>query len=286
MKTTGRIIRIISNLYTIEADKKQYNCSARGKFRNEKISPVVGDIVEIDTEELRIDKICERKNCLDRPVVANIDSALIVTSVKKPDLSLSLLDKLLSIIIINNIEPIICFTKLDLLNKEEQKHIKSLSKYYESIGIKVVKNKDKGKIKRLLKHKVAVVTGQTGAGKSTLLNKLDKNLNLETKPISEALNRGVHTTRHVELYEIGTSYIVDTPGFSAIDFKNVEVEDLKSSFWEFNQYRCGFNDCTHNKEKKCRVRENVENGSILKSRYDNYLRFLGEVYESNSKLYK
>lgn len=287
MIKTGRIIKLVSNQYTVEADNNKYNCSARGKFRNEKISPVVGDIVDFDVEDLRIDNIHERKNCLDRPVVANIDVALIVTSVKKPDLSLNLLDKLLSIIIIiNKIEPIICFTKLDLLNKEEQKEIKKLCKYYKSIGISIVTNKDIRKIKKILKNKVAVVTGQTGAGKSTLLNKLDKNLNLETKPISEALNRGVHTTRHVELFKIGKFFIVDTPGFSAIDFKNISVEELKSSFWEFKSLECGFSNCSHNKEKKCKVRENVEKGLIKKTRYENYLRFLGEVNENNSKLYK
>lgn len=286
MKKSGRIIKNISNQYTVESDKEKYVCSARGKFRNDKISPVVGDIVEFDTEDLRIETINERKNCLERPVVANVDVALIVTSVKKPDLSLSLLDKLLSIIIINKIDPVICFTKLDLLNKEELKEIKKLSKYYKSIGIKIVDNKKTNKIKKMLKNKVAVVTGQTGAGKSTLLNKLDNKLNLETKPISEALNRGVHTTRHVELYEIGKTYIVDTPGFSAIDFKNVSVDELKASFLEFNHCNCAFNDCTHSKEKKCGVIENVTKGLILKSRYENYLRFLGEVYESNSKLYK
>ncbi|MDE6285229.1 MAG: ribosome small subunit-dependent GTPase A [Bacilli bacterium] len=286
MKKVGRIIRIISNQYTVEAESLKYICTARGKFRNSKLSPVVGDMVELDLETLTIDKILERKNYLDRPVVANVDVALIVTSMKKPDLSLVLLDKLISIVSMNKIEPMICFTKLDLLEKEEVKEFKKLMKYYESIGIKIVTNKDKTKIWKLLKDKVAVVTGQTGAGKSTLLNKLDKNLNLETKPISEALNRGVHTTRHVELYEIGHCYIVDTPGFSALDLKNVTVEQLRDSFYEFRDCRCGFTDCTHNKEKKCGVKEGVDTGLIKQSRYENYLRFLGEVYESNSKLYK
>lgn len=286
MKKSGRIIKLISNQYTVDVDGVKYVCTARGKFRKDKISPIVGDIVHVNLNDLTIDAIEERKNFLDRPIVANIDVALIVTSVKKPDLSFNLLDKLLSIVIINKIEPIICFTKLDLLTKEELKEIKSLKKYYESIGIKVINNKDKWKIKKYLKHKVAVVTGQTGAGKSTLLNKLDKTLNLETKPISEALNRGVHTTRHVELYEIGKSFIVDTPGFSAIDFKGITIEDLRHSFYEFSRYKCNFSDCTHNKEKKCVVKEKVEEGYIRKTRYDNYIRFLGEVYESNSKLFR
>lgn len=286
MIKTGRIIKLISNQYTVEADGEKYICTARGKFRYEKNSPIVGDIVDININELTIESIKPRKNHLDRPVVANIDIAIIVTSVKKPDLSLNLLDKLLSVVIINKIEPIICLTKLDLLSKEELKNLKNTMKYYEKIGIKVITNKDKGKIKKILKNKVAVVTGQTGAGKSTLLNKLDKKLNLETKPISESLNRGVHTTRHVELYKIAKTFIVDTPGFSALDFKNITTEDLSNSFIEFKNYRCGFNNCTHDKEKKCRVKEAVESNLILKSRYENYLKFVGEVYENNSKLYK
>ena len=282
----GRIIKIISNSYTVSVDGELIVCNARGKFRNKKISPVVGDIVDVDKKEKIIDNIYPRKNCLERPVVANIDIALIVTSVKEPNLSLILLDKLLTIVIINKIKPIICLTKIDLLNKQELKNIKNTIKYYEKLGIKVVTNKDKRLIKKLLKDKVAVLVGQTGAGKSTLLNRLDKNLHLETNPISKSLNRGVHTTRHVELFKVGHTFIVDTPGFSSIDFKNVSVEDLKNSFYEFKNYRCPYNDCNHDNEKRCLVKDAVLKGDILKSRYDNYLKFLGEVNENNRKLYK
>lgn len=286
MKATGRIIKIVSNQFTVKVNEREFICSARGKFRNQKMSPVVGDIVEIDSDEKIIEKINSRKNYLDRPIVANVDIALILTSVKKPNLSLYLLDKLLSVVIYHKIEPIICFSKLDLLNKDEIKKIKSLKKYYESIGIKVVTNKDKNKILRLIKGKVAVVTGQTGAGKSSLLNRLDKKLQLETKPISEALNRGVHTTRHVELYEIRKAFIVDTPGFSALDLKEMSIEDLKNTFNEFKGVNCGYDNCNHHKEKNCGVKELVKDNKILSSRYENYLSFLGEVNENNSKLYK
>ena len=182
----GRITKQISNQYTVTAKEGNYICSPRGKFRNLGLSPLVGDIVKIDEKTLTIEEILPRKNELDRPVVSNVDIALIVTSVKKPDLSLSLLDKELSVIIKNNVEPVICLTKLDLLEKKELKELKPLIKYYKSIGIKVVDNKNLGKIKKILKNKLVVLTGQTGAGKSSLLNKLDKKLNLETKPISEA----------------------------------------------------------------------------------------------------
>lgn len=282
----GRITKQISNLYTVEINGEKYECNARGKFRNIKLSPVVGDKVEINIDTLTIDKIYERVNKLDRPVVANVDIALIVTSIKKPDLSYTLLDKQITIIKSKNIEPIIILTKLDLLNKNESKEIKKFFNYYKKLGIKVFSNKQILRIKKNLKNKVVVLTGQTGAGKSTLLNKLDKKLNLETKPISEALNRGVHTTRHTELYKIGKTYFVDTPGFSALDLNDLTIDELKNAFNEFDEYKCTFKDCTHTKEKNCGVIEALSKFQILPSRYTNYVRFLKEINENSSKLYK
>ena len=282
----GRITKQISNQYTVEVDGEKIVCNARGKFKNMGLSPVVGDIVEVDADNKTIEKINTRKNKLDRPVVANVDSALIVTSLKKPDLSLNLLDKLLTIVLCNNIEPIIILTKIDLVNKKDLKEYKKIFNYYENLGIKVIPNTKLHKLKRTIKEKVVVLTGQTGAGKSTMLNKLDKSLNIETKPISEALNRGVHTTRHTELYKIGKMYMVDTPGFSALDINILDVNELQETFKEFKKYSCMYKDCTHNNESGCGVKKAVENGLILKSRYDNYINLLKVVYENSSKLYK
>ncbi len=282
----GIIIKQISNQYTVNIKGKEYVCSARGKFRNLNLSPLVGDKVKVDVEKLLIKEILPRTNTLDRPSVSNVDIALIVTSVKKPDLSLSLLDKEISVILSNNITPVICLTKLDLLNKKELIDIKILKKYYEKIGIVVLTNKNLFKLKKVLKNKTIVLTGQTGAGKSTILNKLNKKLNLETKPISEALNRGVHTTRHTEIYQIKNMYFVDTPGFSSLDLKNITKEELKNTFKEFLNYECDFKDCMHIKEKNCKVLKAVSEGKILPSRYINYTRFLKECHENNSKLYK
>lgn len=282
----GRITKQISNQYTVEVDGEKIVCNARGKFKNMGLSPVVGDIVEVDADNKTIEKINTRKNKLDRPVVANVDIALIVTSLKKPDLSLNLLDKLLTIVLCNNIEPIIILTKIDLVNKKDLKEYKKIFNYYENLGIKVIPNTKLHKLKRTIKEKVVVLTGQTGAGKSTMLNKLDKSLNIETKPISEALNRGVHTTRHTELYKIGKMYMVDTPGFSALDINILDVNKLQETFKEFKKYSCMYKDCTHNNESGCGVKKAVENGLILKSRYDNYINLLKVVYENSSKLYK
>ena len=282
----GRITKQISNQYTVEVDGEKIVCNARGKFKNMGLSPVVGDIVEVDIDNKTIEKINTRKNKLDRPVVANVDAALIVTSLKKPDLSLILLDKLLTIVLSNNIEPIIVLTKIDLANKKELKKFKSIFNYYKKLGIKVIPNNKLYKLKRLLKNKVVVLTGQTGAGKSTMLNKLDKSLNLETKPISEALNRGVHTTRHTELYKIGKMYMVDTPGFSALDINTIDINKLQESFKEFEKFSCMYKDCTHNNEKGCGVKKAVQDGTILTSRYNNYINFLKVIHENSSKLYK
>lgn len=281
----GRITKQISNDYRVTINGEDYNCVSRGKFRSMGLSPLVGDKVEVDIEKKTIEEILPRTSELNRPRVANVDVALIVTSCKKPDLDLSLLDKELSVIIASNIEPVICLTKLDLLNKKELKDIKNLIKYYKNIGIKVVDNRNIRKVKKVLKNKLVVLTGQTGAGKSSLLNKMKKGLNLEAKPISEALNRGVHTTRHTEIYNIEKIAFVDTPGFSALELKDMDIECLKKTFLEFDKYSCDFKNCNHKKEKGCGVIKEVGK-NILPSRYLNYTRFMEEVNESKRKLYK
>lgn len=273
----GQVIRVISNLYTVKIDDQLYGCHARGKFRKENITPMVGDNVIVDTDNNMIVKILPRKNELSRPVVANVDMALIVTSVRKPNLDLTLLDKLITIITFNKIEPVICFTKLDLLDAVDLKDIENLREYYEMIGIKSFYNTEKIEIKKYVREKIVVLAGQTGAGKSSLLNSLEDGLDIATNEISEALGRGKHTTRHVELFGIGEGFIADTPGFSAIDLKDMTIEDLKNSFREFGNYECRFNDCVHYKEIDCGVKEALKEKKILQSRYDNYLRFMEEI---------
>lgn len=273
----GQITKILSNLYTVTIDDKIYECQARGKFRKLNITPLVGDFVEIDEENNYILDILPRKNSLIRPLVANIDQAFIITSVKQPDFSINLLDKLLCVLTINKIEPVICITKYDLLERNEKKEIKKYIKYYKSLGYKVLKNTELRKIKKLFKNKTTVFTGQTGAGKSTLLNKLDKNLNLLTGEISKALGRGKHTTRHVELIKLYKGKVLDTPGFSSIDLKEYTKEDIKNSFIEFNKFKCPYKDCNHLNEKECLVKQAVNNKKILDSRYDNYKKFIMEV---------
>lgn len=271
----GKIVKQISNDYTVKVEEKLYVCKARGKFRNLGIIPLVGDNVIIDENNNYILDILERKNELNRPSVSNIDQAVIVTSVKIPNFSTNLLDKLLNIIEFNNIKPIICFTKMDLLNKEELDYIKFIQAYYTKIGYEVYNNTD-NKLKEIFKNKITVFAGQSGAGKSSLLNRLDNRLNLEIGEVSIALGRGRHTTRHTELIEVLGGLVADTPGFSSLDFNGMTNADIRDNFIEFDKYKsfCEYKDCMHVNEKKCGIKENVLNNNILESRYNNYLKFI------------
>lgn len=271
----GRIIKNISNDYVVKIDNELYTCKPRGKFRISNLTPLVGDIVEIDNNNNYIIDIKKRKNSLIRPSVSNIDKAIIVTSVK-PKLDTNLLDKLLVLTMYNNIEPVICFTKLDLLNLEELKEINSIINYYESIGYVTVKNTQIDKIKSILKNNLSVFVGQSGAGKSSLLNKLDSKLELKTNEISKALGRGKHTTRHVELFEACEGLVVDTPGFSSLDLSSLSNMDIRDNMKEMfdNLDKCKYRDCMHYKEDGCYVKSLVDDNVILKSRYDNYISFL------------
>lgn len=272
----GFIIKNISNDYIIKSGNKTYACKARGKFRNMKLIPLVGDFVSFDPDDLYILDIQKRKNNLVRPSVANVDQAIVVSSVKKPDLDTYLLDKLLTIISFHGIKPVICFTKLDLLNEVEKEKINQYITYYKKIGYEVVTNEDRNHFVSLFQGKITVLTGQSGAGKSSLLNFLDSNLNLKTDEISEALNRGKHTTRHTELYELMDGYVVDTPGFSQVDFHGMSVMDIRDNMMEMfdNLHYCKYRDCMHLKEDGCYVKALVNSGEILISRYENYKYFI------------
>ena len=272
----GIIIKNISNDYTVHTEDRDYICKPRGKFRNLKITPLVGDEVIFDENNNYLLQIKPRKNELIRPPVANIDQAVIVMSIAHPDFSSNLLDKLLCIIEFSNIKPIICFTKLDLLTEKEKENALKFMEYYKKIGYDVYKNTELSKIKTIFKNKVTVFTGQSGAGKSTLLNKLNPSLNIKTDEISKALGRGKHTTRHVELIDLFDGLVADTPGFSSLSFIGMTNDDIKDNFVEFNIYRdkCAYKDCKHNLEDNCEVKRQLKNKKILDSRYENYIKFI------------
>ena len=248
----GRVIKLISNKWTVLTDNGLLlECSCIGKFKYLKESPLVGDLVIVDEKNKVINKILPRKNVLIRPPVANIDQALILTSTIEPSFSSNLLDKMLVIIEYNNIKPIICFTKYDLL--EDKTYIDSVIEYYKKIGYDVFINDEIDNIKNILNKKVSVLTGQTGVGKSSLLNRLKED-----------------------------GLVADTPGFSSLDFIGMNKNDIKDNFIEFyeNQDKCKYQDCMHIKEDGCYIKEMLKEKTILDSRYDNYKKFIEQINQN------
>ncbi len=266
----GLITKILSDKCYVKNDKEVVICGLRGKFRAQKLLPLVGDKVIVDKDKKIIEKILPRRNTIRRPAVSNITQGLIVASVKKPDLDTNLIDKILVELEFNSIKPIICFTKKDLLNKEELESVNNVINYYKKI-YPVYFNDETDKLKKIFKNEITVFIGQTGAGKSTLLNRLDASLELATGEISDALGRGKHTTRHVEIIEILDGMLLDTPGFSALEFPNMMQNEIRDAFIEFGEFPCPYRDCMHIKENDCNVKKAVSEGKIAEFRYQNYL---------------
>ncbi|MBU0904199.1 MAG: ribosome small subunit-dependent GTPase A, partial [Firmicutes bacterium] len=226
----------------------------------------------------------ERKNELVRPPIANIDQALLVFSLTEPDFNPLLLDRFLVVVESFQIEPIICLTKTDIVSEEERQRIQPFIEDYQNIGYTVIETyiddqQLKEKLIPILKDKVSVLAGQSGVGKSTMLNTILPELNLKTGIISEALGRGKHTTRHVELLDVCGGLLADTPGFSSFDFDEIDKEQLSYCFPEFRKVsdRCKFRECLHISEPKCAVQEGIKNGEIKEYRYKHYVKFLEEI---------
>ena len=273
---TGQVVKVISDQFFVEINNEVIICKERGKLRKLKTLPLVGDFVLIDKEKQVIEEILPRKNMILRPNVSNITQAFVITSFKNPDFSTNLLDKLLVQLEINNIKPVICLTKKDLIDENLFLKYKNILDYYVSIGYKIVYNDDILEIKKILSNNITVFIGQTGAGKSTLLNKLFPKLNLKTGEVSLALGRGRHTTRHVEIIKIDNIKVLDTPGFSALSFLDYEETDVRDAFVEFKNFPCMYHDCMHIKEDECMVKKGVIDKKILESRYINYQSLIEE----------
>ncbi|WP_284139906.1 MULTISPECIES: ribosome small subunit-dependent GTPase A [unclassified Virgibacillus] len=283
----GRIMKALSGFYYVKTGQEIISCKGRGVFRNKKITPLVGDFVVYDINDHRegyITEIKQRKNELVRPPIANVDQAVIISSAAEPVFSTVLLDRFLVLIEAKEIKPIIFITKKDKLTDKDMVSMEKFKREYEQIGypiefISTKSTEDVEAIKHYFKERVTVFAGQSGVGKSSLLNALQPSLTLETGEISKSLGRGKHTTRHVELVEINGGLIADTPGFSSLDFQEIELDILATCFPEFRerQHACKFRGCMHINEPKCAVKEAVEKGDIMNYRYDHYVRFYEEI---------
>ncbi len=280
----GQIRKALSGFYYVQSDGELYQTRARGNFRNRNITPLVGDEVIFESSNLTDGYLLEvlpRKNELVRPAVANVDQGVIVTSMVEPNFSYNLLDRFLVTLEYTAIEPIIYLSKTDLSDDKEK--IKEVVACYQKIGYTVIaateNNEAINKLKCLFPNRLTVFMGQSGAGKSTLLNRIVPELDLETAAISESLGRGKHTTRHVELIPIAEGLVADTPGFSSIDFLEIEARELPKQFPEFVEasHACRFRECMHINEPQCAVKERVESGEIAATRYENYVQFLEEI---------
>lgn len=271
----GQIIKVHTKEYVVDLGTKLVTARIRGIFRFLEEKPLVGDYVTID-EHKTIVKIHKRKNQIDRPSVANIDYAFIVMSITDPDFDFYLLDKLISQMEINAIKPAIVVTKTDI---ERVSIVKKLFKdltYYEDLGYPVFEGDSLNEIKTFLKGKTVVLAGQTGAGKSTLINRLAPEHNLKTGETSKKLGRGRHTTRHAEILEVYEGHLVDTPGFSSLNFHNIKEEAIRNSFIEFKDFNCKYKDCSHISTDGCELVKHLNN-KMLKSRYENYQKILKET---------
>ncbi|WP_312506789.1 ribosome small subunit-dependent GTPase A [Lysinibacillus sp.] len=286
----GQIRKALSGYYYVYDGQQLIQCRGRGVFRNRGESPLVGDMVEytMETEgsDGTIQKILARQNELIRPPIANIDQGILVFSVKEPNFNTILLDRFLVVLESFHVHPIICLTKMDLLNPEERKELQQYIEDYQSMGYTVLQTyKDEeeliGRLQPILKGKTTVLAGQSGVGKSTLLNTLIPDLNLKTGIISQSLGRGKHTTRHVELIEVCDGLLADTPGFSSFDFDEIEKEELGACFPEMAKIAddCKFRGCLHLKEPKCAVKAAVEAGDIRDYRYKHYEQFMQEIMD-------
>ena len=288
----GQIRQSLSGYYdVVTPEGKEIRTRARGVFRKRRQTPLVGDWVEfkMENDDGYLLKIDPRKNELVRPPIANVNAAIVVSACTQPDFSSNLLDRQLVMLESNGIQPLLYFSKGDLLSVSAQTTMQTVIDYYgQYYPVAFRKDKTALNIDNLLKglkNQVIVVMGQTGAGKSTFLNDLNSTLNLATGEISKALSRGRHTTRKVTLMKIHDNLIADTPGFSSFDLLNISKEDLPNYYPDFLQYRdqCKYRGCLHVNEPACKVKEQVAAGKILKSRYDNYLQFHNVILQQKPR---
>lgn len=292
----GKIIKGIAGFYYVHVPNEGiYECKAKGIFRKENRKPLVGDDVDMEVTHVKdaegnITQILPRKNALIRPAVANIDQALLIFAMTKPEPNYNLLDRFLIMMRRQGLECILCFNKQDLSDAGQQECIQ---KIYKDSGCSILfvsaeKKEGIDQLAAVLHGKTTAVAGPSGVGKSSLVNCLQKGKQMETGAISEKIARGKHTTRHSELIAVSDStYIMDTPGFSSLSLFDMGKEELKAYYPEFEPYetQCKFMTCAHIYEPVCGVREALGENRISKVRYENYVTFYEELKEKEKRKY-
>ena len=286
----GKIMKGIAGFYYVHVEGQGvYECKAKGIFRKEGVKPLVGDDVELDIlDEPRklgnIRRILPRKSALIRPAVANVDQALVLFAIVKPNPNFNLLDRFLINMERQKLPTVICFNKEDIASEEEKE---ALRKSYETCGYQVLfisalENRGVEQVKAVLAGKTTTLAGPIGAGKSSLINRLSPHIHMETGEISQKIERGRHTTRHSEIIPLGQeTYIMDTPGFTSLAITDMTKEELGGFYPEFREYEpfCKFRGCAHLSEPSCAVKEAVEAGKISRVRYENYKILYRELKE-------
>lgn len=278
-KQTGRILRSLSGFYDVQTPAGIVSCRGRGHLRRGADIPLTGDLVEISVERGKgmVEKILPRKNHFVRPAVANVDALVVFAANVNPVTEPFLIDRVAAIAGDQEVPVVLCVNKCDLDPAVD------LVKIYQNAGFTVIQTSAETgdgveALREAIRGKLVAFTGNSGVGKSSILNRLCPQLGLATGEVSEKLGRGRHTTRHVELYDLGDdTYVADTPGFSSFDTDQMEVilkENLQYAFPDFGDYigRCQFHDCSHRKEPGCAVTAAVGEGRIEKSRYESYLK--------------
>ena len=285
----GKIIRGIGGFYYINAGNSIYECKAKGSFRKDGIRPLVGDdcIIDILDDKNRlanITSILPRHSEIIRPAVANVDQAMIIFAISRPEPNFNLLDRFIIQISQKDLPCIIVINKMDLADDDQRREIEEA---YVACGCRVVftsvsNREGVEEIRKLIKGKTTTVAGPSGVGKSSMINLLQSAVKMQTGVLSDKIDRGKHTTRHSELIPIDEdTYILDTPGFSSLNLFDVSTDTLKDYYYEFEDYaaECRFLDCKHISEPDCGVKKAVESGEVSRLRYENYLTLYRECKE-------
>ncbi len=282
----GTIIKGIGGFYYVKSDDSIYSCRARGKFRKDSLTPMVGDIAELEVTDIEkkegyVVNILPRKNQLFRPLVSNIDLLLITFAAESPAPSLQLIDKLTITAKAKNIPCAVCINKCDL-NPDAAKEyadIYTLSGF-SVLTVSAKTGENVNELKHLLTDKTTALAGSSGVGKSSLLNAIGESLNVRTGSVSDKIQRGRHTTRHTELFPLSFGgFVFDTPGFGSFEIEDITYQDLSDLFPEISAHEggCKFTGCSHIKEPECSVKDALLNGKIAQSRYESYITLYEEL---------